>query len=201
MGKYAKKTVVPKSSVKNGPKAKSSKKRKPTQKTAKQKAARRRQQGAAKAANQTEAHAEAAMSDSADAGIAPTSAAEKVIGFLSRSKTEAKLMDAVKKLTRTHKDADSLGAALLHCAGRGHAAAVEWLIAAAAPLNWCDPRTDAGPRTPLQLAASRGHVNACSMLTAAGADRSGALDATKLLTQYGAVFQDERKAIEAILSR
>mmetsp|Transcript_63459 Transcript_63459/g.151360 ORF Transcript_63459/g.151360 Transcript_63459/m.151360 type:complete len:207 (-) Transcript_63459:60-680(-) len=205
MGKYAKRTVVPKPSVKSGPKVKSSKQRKPAAKTAKAKAARRRQKGAAGkeasgAAEASTGNADvAAMSDAADAGRAPESACVKIMGFLSKAKTEAKLMDAVKKITRTHMDPDSLGAALLHAAGRGHAPAVEWLLAASAPMNYSDPRESSGPRTPLQLAASRGHVNACRLLVGAGADRAGAFEAAQVLTQYGAVFMEERKAIQAML--
>ena len=47
-----------------------------------------------------------------------------------------------------------------------------------------------GRSTPLQLAASRGHVNAVRFLVEAGADKTGAAEAAQELSKLGAVFSE-----------
>merc|ERR1712048_792475 len=116
------------------------------------------------------------------------SAGEKLVQFLSRAKTERKVEEA-------------LGLALNHCAGRGLTPCVRAIVEAGASVNAQDPSQPLGRSTPLQLAASRGHVNVVRLLVEAGADRTGALEASQDLAKLGAVFAEERRAIVAVLSK
>jgi len=132
---------------------------------------------------------------------APRSAGEKLVQFLSRAKTERKVEDALKKAFQAGHDKEALGLALNHCAGRGLTPCVRAIIEAGASVNAQDPSQPLGRSTPIQLAASRGHVNAVRLLAEAGADRTGALEASQDLAKLGAVFAEERQAIVAVLKR
>mmetsp|Transcript_43859 Transcript_43859/g.113261 ORF Transcript_43859/g.113261 Transcript_43859/m.113261 type:complete len:209 (-) Transcript_43859:41-667(-) len=146
--------------------------------------------------------ADASMSDAAaPAAASDRSAAEKLVSFLSRAKTESKAMEALRKALANSPDAGALGAALGHCAGRGLATCVRLLLENGAPADVHNPLQPPDRTTPLQLAASRGHVNVCRALVEAGADRTGAAEACQALAQLGAVFAEERKAIQALLMR
>jgi len=121
--------------------------------------------------------------------------------FIQGARTEAKAMDALKKALNCGHEQEALGAALVHCAGRGLAAAVRLLIDRGAPTTSHDASQPPGRTTPMQLAASRGHVNVVRALVEAGADRTGALEASQDLAKLGAVFAEEKKAIQAALGR
>mmetsp|Transcript_76187 Transcript_76187/g.235904 ORF Transcript_76187/g.235904 Transcript_76187/m.235904 type:complete len:206 (-) Transcript_76187:51-668(-) len=127
-------------------------------------------------------------------------ASEKVVSFLARAKTESKALEAVKKTLKTTPMPAVMGAALCHVAGRGLTTCAQLLVESRAPLDACDASQAPGRQTPLQLAASRGHVNVVRLLVQAGADRTGALEASQDLAKLGAVFAEERKAIQAALS-
>mmetsp|Transcript_71202 Transcript_71202/g.230499 ORF Transcript_71202/g.230499 Transcript_71202/m.230499 type:complete len:212 (-) Transcript_71202:89-724(-) len=210
MGKYAKKPQKQKKAVAgrsstlqnlNKKKAKNKKKNKAkkkvlkkiVQQTAEEQAPAQAPSGAA------DAPGDQTMDTSGGSGAA-SPACTKVVAFLSRARTESKAVEAVKKTLRTRPAPDVLGAALNHMSGRGLASCVRLLIESSAPLNQCDPSQPVGRSTPLQLAASRGHVNVCRLLVEVGADRAGAMEACQDLAKLGAVFLDERKAIQAVLS-
>ncbi len=76
---------------------------------------------------------------------------------------------------------------------------VQLLLERGAPTNVHDLTQPPGRTLPLQLAASRGHVNAVRMLVQAGADKTGALEASQDLAKLGAVFAEEKNAIQAVL--
>eukprot|EP00747_Dinoflagellata_sp_TGD_P042653 gnl/TRDRNA2_/TRDRNA2_142208_c0_seq1.p1 gnl/TRDRNA2_/TRDRNA2_142208_c0~~gnl/TRDRNA2_/TRDRNA2_142208_c0_seq1.p1 ORF type:complete len:196 (-),score=52.62 gnl/TRDRNA2_/TRDRNA2_142208_c0_seq1:78-665(-) len=126
-------------------------------------------------------------------------AGERLVAALAKAKQEAKANKVLQSALLSHPGPDAMGAALGHCAGRGLESSVRLLIASKAPLDAQDPSQVAGRNTPLQLAASRGHVEVCRLLVDAGADRTGAMEAAHALSELGATFKDERMAIEAIL--
>lgn len=207
MGKYVKKTKVAKSkSTTNRGAVKADQKRKKVRarakaakqkrlaKSAEERGARRKQKEEEQGQDDDAMEAQAVTQESRSAG-------EKLVGFLERARTEKKALEAVKKMLRTSPGPEALGVALGHLAGRGLANCVHMLIDAGALLNIQDPRQPVGRQTPLQLAASRGHVNAVKFLVEAGADKAGAGEAAQDLAKLGAVFAEEKKAILAILSR
>mmetsp|Transcript_100677 Transcript_100677/g.197616 ORF Transcript_100677/g.197616 Transcript_100677/m.197616 type:complete len:232 (+) Transcript_100677:71-766(+) len=127
--------------------------------------------------------------------------AAKLVSFLARARTENKAMEALKKALNVGHSSEALGAALTHLAGRGLAAGVRALLERGAPTNVQDHTQPPGRTTPMQLAASRGHVNVVRVLAEAGADRTGALEASQDLAKLGAVFAEEKRAIQAVLGR
>eukprot|EP00405_Crypthecodinium_cohnii_P057793 CAMPEP_0206615588 /NCGR_PEP_ID=MMETSP0325_2-20121206/58335_1 /ASSEMBLY_ACC=CAM_ASM_000347 /TAXON_ID=2866 /ORGANISM="Crypthecodinium cohnii, Strain Seligo" /LENGTH=205 /DNA_ID=CAMNT_0054136821 /DNA_START=155 /DNA_END=772 /DNA_ORIENTATION=+ len=122
----------------------------------------------------------------------------RTVNFVARAKTDGKAMDAVRKSINRGLTPDVLGALLTHCAGRGLAPAVELLLQNSAPMTSPDLSQQPGRMLPLQLAASRGHVNVCRILVQAGCDRTGALEASQDLAKLGAVFAEEKNAIQAL---
>lgn len=211
MGKYTKKPKLQKvknlktvqRGLKNSKKKKSKKmgkgnKRGSAQTNMLQQVRKRASLNAAEGANGIE-DGDAAM---ADDNSALNEAGDRLVAFLRRHQTESKARDALAKALNA--DARPLpaamGAALVHLAGRGLDVCVRMLIDCEAPVNACDPTQPPGRQTALQLAASRGHVNVCRRLVAAGADKTGALEASQELTKLGAVFRDEFAAIKALLT-
>merc|ERR1712187_938064 len=106
-----------------------------------------------------------------------------------------------KKALYAGHDKEALGCALNHCARRGLTPCVRALMEAGASVNAQDTSLPSGRTTPIQIAASRGHVNVVRLLVEAGADRTGALEASQDLAKLGAVFAEERRAIVAVLSK
>mmetsp|Transcript_33226 Transcript_33226/g.93239 ORF Transcript_33226/g.93239 Transcript_33226/m.93239 type:complete len:219 (-) Transcript_33226:242-898(-) len=199
MGKYAKKTQMPKVKATN---AKSGLVQKIKTKKLKKKGKRKNAPKHVQARDLPEPKDGDAMIDSAGAAAASASdrsAAEKLVSFLGRARTDRKALDAVRKAVSSRPVPEALGAALGHCAGRGLTECVRLLVEASAPLDWVDTTQPAGRVTPLQLAASRGHVNVCRALVQAGANRAGAAEAVQDLAQYGHVLGDEKRAIQALL--
>eukprot|EP00434_Breviolum_minutum_P014181 symbB.v1.2.012502.t1/scaffold862.1/size157115/11 len=142
--------------------------------------------------------ADAQMSMSVD--VESRNAGERIVSFLEKARTDKKAAEAVKKVIRNSPGPEALGVALGHLAGRGLAHCVKMLIDSGALLNIQDPRQPVGRSTPLQLAASRGHVNAVRLLVEAGADKTGGVEAAQELSKLGAVFNEEKKAILSILN-
>ncbi|CAK0816693.1 unnamed protein product [Prorocentrum cordatum] len=92
---------------------------------------------------------------------ATNQAGAKLVSFLSRAKTVNKLQAALQQILNRKQEPAALGAALVHCAGRGNGSCVSALLEAGAPVDARAPAAEGG-HTALQLAASRGHVAACS---------------------------------------
>jgi hypothetical protein len=139
-----------------------------------------------------------------DAAMGPTielTAGQKLVSFLEKAKNARTLEDALKKALRSQPEEEALGMALVHCAGRGFEQGVAVLLKSGAPVDAKDPARAVGRNTGLQLAASRGHVNSVKILVEAGADRTGALEASQELALLGAVFVEEKRAIQSILKR
>merc|ERR1712032_195013 len=124
-----------------------------------------------------------------------TDAGAKFVKELTRVKMESKAEAMVHKVLRSRPAQETLSDGLAHCASRGLVPCMRLLLEANAS---ADARNQEG-RTALQLAAGRGHVDACKLLVSAGANRQGALEAVKELTLVGATFAEERKQIEALL--
>ncbi|CAK8991931.1 unnamed protein product [Durusdinium trenchii] len=204
MGKYVKKTKVAKNkSTTNKGAVKVEQKRKKVKARAKAAKQKRLAQFASDRSarcqdveNEDEEITMAVDSESRNSG-------EKLVSFLERAKSEKKATEAVKNIVRDSRGQrpEVLGVALGHLAGRGLAQCVKILIENGALLNIQDPHKAAGRSTPLQLAASRGHVHTVRFLVEAGADKAGAVEAARDLNNFGTVFAEERKAILAILSR
>mmetsp|Transcript_18493 Transcript_18493/g.41867 ORF Transcript_18493/g.41867 Transcript_18493/m.41867 type:complete len:212 (-) Transcript_18493:157-792(-) len=210
MGKYAKKTKLQKKSVAGRssikpPKQQKAKKgvKKHIKTQAKKGKAKKKLQklggSAEEPVTKPDAAGDASM-ETTDAGSATRHAADKLVSFLAKAKSESKALEATQKVLRSSPAPAAMGVALGHLAGRGLASCVKLLIENGAPLNMSDSTQEAGRSTPLQLAASRGHVNVVRFLVQAGADRTGALEASQDLAKLGAVFSDERKAIQAALN-
>mmetsp|Transcript_62916 Transcript_62916/g.101917 ORF Transcript_62916/g.101917 Transcript_62916/m.101917 type:complete len:206 (+) Transcript_62916:158-775(+) len=204
MGKYVKKTQVhkvkttaPKGAIKQEAKRKKVK--------ARQQKAKKR--GLKKAVDARKvARQEAAGADPSDAMMTTVdpssrSAAEKLVSFLERARTDAKATDALKKIIRAGPEVETMSVAVGYCAGRGLANCVRLLIEQKASVNVQDPMQPVGRQTPLQLAAARGHVNAVRLLVESGADKAGAVEAAQELAKLGAVFAEERKAILCVLGQ
>mmetsp|Transcript_140235 Transcript_140235/g.349564 ORF Transcript_140235/g.349564 Transcript_140235/m.349564 type:complete len:218 (-) Transcript_140235:104-757(-) len=213
MGKYQKKQQIQKTKATTNSKSGAVKQRK-SKKSSKAKAASKKAAAAAaaKVAKKAgEGGADVAMDTSIgsaamETGVAPGGGgsscgpeATKIVNFLARARTESKATEALKKALSSGLALEALGAALNHCAGRGLAGCVRLLLERGAPMNQPDPSQPLGRSTPLQLAASRGHVNVCRLLVEAGADKTGALEASQELAKLGAVFAEEKKAIQAAL--
>eukprot|EP00928_Gymnodinium_smaydae_P088108 TRINITY_DN72251_c0_g1_i1.p2 TRINITY_DN72251_c0_g1~~TRINITY_DN72251_c0_g1_i1.p2 ORF type:complete len:207 (-),score=58.37 TRINITY_DN72251_c0_g1_i1:52-672(-) len=140
------------------------------------------------------------MEASGGAGSSTRAESEKLVALLQKTKMERKVEEALKKALRAGPGQEALGAALVHCAGRGLLGCVRALLEVAAPVNAQDPSQSPGRTTAIQLAASRGHVSVVRMLLDAGADRTGALEASQELSTLGAVFAEEKRAIQAMLA-
>lgn len=223
MGKYAKKTQVAKakSTDNTNIKKQQSAKNNKTKRAKKGKAAARVSSRARVSANlkggrqnklkiktpAPKGGADVDMDQSEGAGAEPVepgqSESARVVRFLNRAKTEAKLTDALKKAMNVTggMGTEAMGAAVTHLAGRGYVAGVRLLLENGAPNNQEDPKQDLGRRTPIQLAASRGHVNVVRLLCEAGTDRTGALEASHDLAKLGAIYLQEKQAIQAALRR
>mmetsp|Transcript_89511 Transcript_89511/g.258168 ORF Transcript_89511/g.258168 Transcript_89511/m.258168 type:complete len:212 (-) Transcript_89511:19-654(-) len=210
MGKFTKKPKVQKTKSTSNAGVKKGKKGQKGQKK-KGRAAAKRHAAAVREARNVEsmvstAAAEASMDVAMSGSAQPASArgsfgeeATKVVSALSKARTESKLMDALKKALNANPSPEALGAALTHCAGRGLAAAVKMLLERGAPTTIEDVSQAPGRTTALQLSASRGHVNVVRFLVEAGADRTGALEASQDLAKLGAIFAEEKRAIQAVL--
>eukprot|EP00933_Yihiella_yeosuensis_P069025 TRINITY_DN7512_c2_g5_i1.p1 TRINITY_DN7512_c2_g5~~TRINITY_DN7512_c2_g5_i1.p1 ORF type:complete len:211 (-),score=49.67 TRINITY_DN7512_c2_g5_i1:53-685(-) len=208
MGKYAKKTKVGKTkstnssgTVKQDAKRKKVKARKTA---AKNKGIRQRHADRKAIAKELREISEAgagmdASMSATDVAPAARSAGEKLVSFLERAKTESKVKIEMDKMLRKRPAKEELGVVLTYCAGRGLTTCVRALIDSGAPINIQDPSQPVGKSTPLQLAASRGHVNVVRLLVEAGADKVGAAEAAQELAKLGAVFMEERKAILSVL--
>ncbi|CAE8692641.1 unnamed protein product [Polarella glacialis] len=101
-----------------------------------------------------------------------------------------------------------LGAALVHCADRGFLECVQFLMSRGAPLDGAGARMLQslklqGPaRTPLELAARRGHVAICRLLLESGAVCAPtARKAAKELSEFGEYFAKERSELLALLDK
>mmetsp|Transcript_106656 Transcript_106656/g.270848 ORF Transcript_106656/g.270848 Transcript_106656/m.270848 type:complete len:207 (-) Transcript_106656:244-864(-) len=205
MGKYQKKQQVQKikSTVGAGNKQKKTKKGKGKahKKSIAAKIAAAKQKKKAGLAEDVDTIGDASMAveGSTPGSTDGRSEAVKVVNFLTRARTEAKAMDALRKALNAGPSQEALGALLTHCAGRGLAAGVQLLLERSAPMNQPDHTQEPGRTSPLQLAASRGHVNAVRLLVQAGADKTGALEASQDLAKLGAVFAEEKRAIQAVL--
>mmetsp|Transcript_14711 Transcript_14711/g.44129 ORF Transcript_14711/g.44129 Transcript_14711/m.44129 type:complete len:207 (+) Transcript_14711:152-772(+) len=205
MGKYNKKTVAQKAKPSLAGRVTLKQKGKANRKGKKGKKAANNQskKAAVVSGSAAKAAADGDMEMDMDAVSAPAgadrSAADKMVSFLSRARTEANVTTCLQKALQNGPDEVALGAALAHCAGRGLTTCVKTLIENGAPVNDHDPSQAPGRTTPLQLAASRGHVNVCRLLVEAGADRTGAAEAAQDLSKLGAVFAEERKAIQTLL--
>eukprot|EP00931_Biecheleriopsis_adriatica_P042404 TRINITY_DN24169_c0_g1_i1.p1 TRINITY_DN24169_c0_g1~~TRINITY_DN24169_c0_g1_i1.p1 ORF type:complete len:230 (-),score=69.40 TRINITY_DN24169_c0_g1_i1:159-782(-) len=206
MGKYAKQTKAAKTkSTASKASTKLEQKRKKVKVRAK--AAKRKRlakAGEARSARRQQLQEEAKTADatmvSTSVDVASRTAGEKLVSFLERQKTENKAVDAVKKILKTNPGPEALGVALGHVAGRGLTSCARLLVEQGALLNIQDPRQPTGRSTPLQIAASRGHVNVCRLLVESGADKAGAAEAAQELAKLGAVFNEEKRAILAVLS-
>mmetsp|Transcript_69246 Transcript_69246/g.192833 ORF Transcript_69246/g.192833 Transcript_69246/m.192833 type:complete len:208 (-) Transcript_69246:203-826(-) len=129
-------------------------------------------------------------------GAEDRAAGEKFVSFLGRAKTLRKAEEALEQVLYADPSPETLGVVLGHCAARGLANCVRALIDRGALLDVQDPSEPSGKSTPLQLAASRGQVNAVRLLVAAGADRTGALEASQGLSR---IFEEEQRAIQKAL--
>merc|ERR1712137_5567 len=98
--------------------------------------------------------------------------------------------DALKKALYAGHAKEALGLALYHCASRGLTPCVRALLEAGASANAQDTSQPSGRSTPMQIAASRGHVNVVRLLAEVGADHTGALEASQDLAKLGAVFAE-----------
>lgn len=99
------------------------------------------------------------------------------------------------------------GAALVHCADRGFLPCVQLLLCCEAPLDGGGTRMLYGGslkgaiRTPLELAARRGHVEICRELLEARADVGNSRKAAESLRQYGEMFAKERSELLSLLDK
>mmetsp|Transcript_22082 Transcript_22082/g.61891 ORF Transcript_22082/g.61891 Transcript_22082/m.61891 type:complete len:207 (-) Transcript_22082:87-707(-) len=205
MGKYNKRMVVPrtKATTVSDKMLKKHRKKSAARVKARTRAAKRQEgEVAAKVAGKSmkvrDIDAEMPLDSSASMPAGARAAAEKLVSTLERAKTERKAEDALKKAIAARPGADAFAAAVGHCAGRGFAGCVRALLEAGAPANGLG--ASGGSPTPLQAAAGRGHVEVVRLLVAAGADRTGAPEAAQALSTLGAVFTEERKVIQALLS-
>lgn len=210
MGKYHSKTQVQKTKKTtnaNEPKmeAKKGKGKKVKNKARKAKVARNRALNEAKkvAAAQDAAALKAAgggpVSAMSDSPYPVKPAGEKTIDFLRKARSDAKAFDATKKLMSSNTSPEGLAGGLCHLSGRGLTACVEMMLEKGVQTTYEDKEQPEGRRTPLQLAASRGHVGVVRLLCRAEADRTGALEAAQDLAKLGPIFMEERQAIQACL--
>jgi len=121
----------------------------------------------------------------------------RILERLKQAKTESKAEAALQKALCGDRSEDVKAAALAHFAGNGFTSCVRLLLEGRANTESCSPAQDS--RTPLQVAASRGHVEVCRLLVAAGANRAGASEAAHELSHLGATFTEERVRIREIL--
>lgn len=106
--------------------------------------------------------------------------------------------------TTSREEFAFLGGALLHCADRGFLSCVRLLLARSASVEYVSSDTRMPRRiklrTPLELAAARGHVEVCRALVEQGAAIGRAREAAARLSQFGEYFSDERSALLALFS-